>query len=195
MSSVVVEHNGHWVVADLEVDPSGWARDLVRQRAREERLSVRRKRIGLLVRLIVDYLESSRAEDPQPVMVLFLYPVADEPVVTSVKIRAESLVDSMTLDEIADDMRYPAQMLEQPTVEEAVETRSGQALHMVQRYLDPVDPELEMVMEHEVYAWVLDDEDGPVLVMLSTAYVDLVAAGQWRSELRDLAETLVLKRA
>jgi hypothetical protein len=147
------------------------------------------------VRLIVDYLESSRAEDPQPVMVLFLYPVADEPVVTSVKIRAESLVDSMTLDEIADDMRYPAQMLEQPTVEEAVETRSGQALHMVQRYLDPVDPELEMVMEHEVYAWVLDDEDGPVLVMLSTAYVDLVAAGQWRSELRDLAETLVLKRA
>jgi hypothetical protein len=195
MSSVVVEHNGHWVVADLEVDPSGWARDLVRQRAREERLSVRRKRIGLLVRLIVDYLESSRAEDPQPVMVLFLYPVADEPVVTSVKIRAESLVDSMTLDEIADDMRYPAQMLEQPTVEEAVETRSGQALHMVQRYLDPVDPELELVMEHEVYAWVLDDEDGPVLVMLSTAYVDLVAAGQWRSELRDLAETLVLKRA
>jgi hypothetical protein len=195
MSSVVVEHNGHWVVADLEVDPSGWARDLVRQRAREERLSVRRKRIGLLVRLIVNYLESSRAEDPQPVMVLFLYPVADEPVVTSVKIRAESLVDSMTLDEIADDMRYPAQMLEQPTVEEAVETRSGQALHMVQRYLDPVDPELELVMEHEVYAWVLDDEDGPVLVMLSTAYVDLVAAGQWRSELRDLAETLVLKRA
>jgi hypothetical protein len=86
----------------------------------------------------------------------------------------------------------PAEMLEQPAVVETVETRSGSALHVIQRYREPVDAEVEQVQEHEAYAWILDVY-GPMLVTLSTSYVDLVAAAEWRPELNRLASTLVIK--
>jgi hypothetical protein len=192
MTSLFVDHTDDWIVADLDVDPLDWARGLVRRRAEEQNLRLEPDRIDLLAGVMVPALELSRAEDPPPVLVLFLYPQADQPMVASVKVRAEALDEGITLDELSDVLRVPAEMLEQPAVEELLETLSGPALHMIQRYREPVDAELEQVQEHEAYAWVLDD-DGPLLVTLSTSYLDLVAAAEWRPELWALASTLVAR--
>jgi hypothetical protein len=194
MTSLFVDPADLWVVADLEVDPGRYALDLVRSRAEEADICLERTRETLITEVIVSSLESSRAEDPPPVMLLFLYPVPDHPIVTSVSIRAESLTESMTLDEFADDLRLPVEMLEASAVVEAIETRSGQALHMIQRYREPVSPGEEQILENETYAWVLEDYDGPMLVTLSTSYVDLVAAGRWRPELTALASSLVMQQ-
>jgi hypothetical protein len=64
--------------------------------------------------------------------------------------------------------------------------------NMVQRYREPVSLEEEQILEHEAYLWVLDDYDGPILVILSTTYTDPVAAGDWRPELASIAASLVM---
>jgi hypothetical protein len=194
MTSLFFDHTDIWIVADLETDPVAWSRGLVQRRAEEEGLQLERERIELLADVMLPALERSRAEDPPPVMVLFLYPLVSQPIVTSVKVRAESIEDGVTLDEIADEIKFPAEMLEQPALVETVDTRSGPALHMIQRYREPVNPEVEQVREHEAYVWILADYDGPMLVTLSTTYLDLVAAGEWRPELAGLASTLVMKQ-
>jgi hypothetical protein len=192
MTSLFLDHNDTWIVADLDADPLAWSRDLVGRRARQQGLELDPERVELLARVMVPALELSRSEDPPPVMVLFLSPFVDQPIVTSVRVRAEGLEETMTLEEFADEARFPAEMLDQPALTETVETRSGPALHLVQRYREPISPEEEQVKEHEAYAWVLDDYDGPMLVTLSTTYTDLVDAGDWRSELAELASTLVM---
>jgi hypothetical protein len=192
MTSLFVDHTDTWIVADLDAEPVAWSRDLVRRRAEEESLRLESERIDRLADVMVPALELSHAEDPPPVMVLFLYPRIDRPIVASVKVRAEALGDDVTLEELSGELALPVQMLEQPAVVETVETRSGPALHVIQRYREPVDTEVEQVQEHETYAWILD-VDGPMLVTLSTSYVDLIAAAQWRPELNRLASTLVIK--
>jgi hypothetical protein len=192
MSSLFVDHTDAWIVADLDADPSDWARDIVRRRAEEEQVELEREQIDLLAEVMLPALNISRAEDPQPVMVLFLSPQVDRPIVTSVKIRAEALDEGFTVEDLPGEFELPAEMLEQPALLETVETASGPALHLVQRYREPVNAEVEQVQEHELFAWLLDD-DGPLLVTLSTSYVDLVDAGEWRPELAALAATLVIK--
>ena len=69
-------------------------------------------------------------------------------------------------------------------------TRSGPALHLIQRYREPETAEVEQIYEHEIFVWLLADEDGPLLVSMSTSYVDLIAADAWRPLLLMLADTL-----
>jgi hypothetical protein len=193
MTSLFVDHTDAWIIADLDVDPVVWSGDVVRQRAEQENLSLRPEQVELLAAVMVPALEFAQAEDPPPVMVLFLHPIADEPMVASVKIRAEAIDEALTLEEIADELRMPAEMLEQPAVQETVRTRSGEALHLIQRYREPIDAEFEQIQEHEVFAWILPDYDGPMLVTMSTSYVDLLAAAEWRPALTALASTLIMK--
>jgi hypothetical protein len=190
MSSLFVEHTRAWMVADLDAEPLEAARVLVRTQAEEENLQLEPERVEELAAVMVPALELARSEDPPPVLVLFLCPRADQPIITSVKIRAEALEEPATLEELADELRLPAEMLEQPATEEVIDTRGGPALHLIQRYREPVDAAVEQVQEHEAFLWVVDD-DGPLLLTLSTSYVDLVAAGDWRPELVALASSLV----
>jgi hypothetical protein len=141
---------------------------------------------------MVPALEIAQEEDPRPVMVLFLCPDAEEPIITSVKIRAEDLPEPATLDNLAPELRMPTEMLEQPATEEIIDTRSGPALHLIQRHRQPVDAHVEQVQEHEVFLWIVDD-DGPLLVTLSTSYVDLAAATEWRPDLIALATSLTIE--
>jgi hypothetical protein len=192
VSWVFVEHSNEWVVADLDAEPLAGARALVRSQAEEVDLRLEPERIEALAAVMVPALEISQSEDPPPVMVIFLYPRVDQPIVASIKIRAADLPADVTLDELLDDLRLPAEMLEQPAVEETIDTRSGPAVHLIQRYREPVDATFEQVQEHEVFAWIVDD-DGPLLLTLSTSYANLAAASTWRPDLVALASTLVLK--
>ena len=192
MSSVYVEYTNEWLAADQDAEPIEAARALVRTQAERVNVHLTPERIEALASVMMPALELAQNEDPPPVMVLFLCPDAEEPIITSVKIRAEDLPEPATLADLADEVRLPVEMLEQPAIEEIVDTRSGPALHVVQRYREPVDAHVEQVQEHEVFAWIVDD-DGPLLVTLSTSYVDLAAASEWRPDLIALAKTLIIE--
>ena len=192
MTKLFVEMTGEWILADEDIDnPLAWARETVRQRAEEYELPLEPEEIDFLAEVMQPAL--LQYEDPPPVMLLFLAPDVTEPHITTVKVRAESVDDDLTLEEATLDVRMPDEILEQPRVEELVDTSSGPAMHIIQRYRQPVDPEVENVLEHEVYMWILQDYDGPMNILMSTAYVDLVAAARYRPALKALATSLVMK--
>jgi hypothetical protein len=193
MSTLFVNHTAVWIIADLDVEPRAWAEDCVRQRAQEENLDLDPELFDLLAAGMVPALDGARSEDPPPVMIIFLYPVTDEPIVTSVHVRAEPVDEGVTIGELADDLRLPAEMLEQPSVESTIETLSGPALHIIQRYRQPIDPKVEEVQEHEAFLWILQDAGGPLAVTLSTSYLDLLAAAEWRPDLTALATSLTIR--
>jgi hypothetical protein len=193
MTSLCVIHMPVWVIADLDADPRPWAEGYVRQRAQEEDVDLEHEFFTLLTDGMVWALNDARNEDPPPVMTIFLYPVTDDPIITSVTVRAEPVDEDVTFEDLADELRLPTAMLEQPRIEEFVETLSGPALHMIQRYRQPVDLEVEEIQEHEAFLWILQDDDGPILVMLSTSYVDLLAAAEWRPDLLALATSLTME--
>jgi hypothetical protein len=192
MSSVYVEYTNEWLSADQDLEPLEAARALVRTQADRQKLRLPPERIDQLASVMMPALELAQDEDPRPVMVLFICPYAEEPIIASVKIRAEDLPNTPTLADLADEVRLPTEMLEQPATEEIIDTRSGPALHVIQRYREPADAHVEQVQEHEVFAWIVDDE-GPLLVTLSTSYVDLAAAAEWRPALRAVAMSLTIE--
>jgi hypothetical protein len=198
MSLIFVDYTRIWSPADMDADPVACSHELVRRKAQEEEARLEPAWAQSLASVMVPAMELARTEDPPPVMILYLYPLVDEPIITSVKIRAyrldeDVIFEDITFEDIATDLRMPAEMLEQPALEEMVDTRSGPALHVVQRYREPVDPHVEDILESEAFIWILHDDDGPLLVSLSTSYLDLVAAADWRPELLRLASTLTLE--
>jgi hypothetical protein len=192
MTTVLLDAAGPWVLADLDADPQTWARDTVRRRAADEQLDLPDERLELLARVLVPALTSARREDVPPIMVLFLLPRADQPSVCSVSVRVEAVEAATTVGHLLAELRLPAEMLEEPALEEALETRSGRASHLVQRYRVPVNPEYEMVQEHEVFVWRVIGVDTDLAVYLSTGYLDPVEAATWRSALVDLAASLTV---
>lgn len=135
-------------------------------------------------------VEVLSGQEPRPFMAFLLYPNADQPIITVVAVRIETVDEPITMDEVADVLRMPAEMLEQPADEQVLMTSAGPALRLVQRYLAAVEPGIEAVNEGHAYAWVLDDGEGPVVITLSTCFEDLVAAGQWQPCLDALAHSL-----
>ncbi|GAB6903644.1 hypothetical protein [Kineosporia succinea] len=186
MTSVLVDLADIWVMADLEADPHEWARAAVSS------ADVPEERAALLANVLVPALESARREEVPPVMVLFLMPRPGDPAICSVSVRAEGLADEVTLEDLVEEFRLPEEMLELPAQEESIETEAGPATHLVQRYRSPVNPEYEVVQEHEVFVWRVSDPGGDLGVYLSTSHVDLVEAGYWRPVLVELAKSLEL---
>src|SRR5689334_51632 len=112
-------------------------------------------------------------------MLLFLQPVAAEPVICSVT-------------DLLEEFRLPEEMLEQPVAQETIQTPAGPAVHLVQRYRAPVNPEYELVQEHEGFVWRVSDAQGDLAFYLSTGYLDLVKAARCRPRLVELAAPLTV---
>ncbi|GLY30952.1 hypothetical protein [Kineosporia sp. NBRC 101731] len=193
MTMVLIDHSPVWVLADLDADPLEWARATILDRAAQEQVDLPGDQAQLLAEVLVPALESARHDEVRPLMVLFLLPEADEPAVCSVTVRADGFVDGVTLEELLEELRLPVEMLERPALEETVETAVGPATHLIQRYRAPVNAEYELVQEHEVYVWRVVVDEGVLGIYLSTSYLDLVEAGQWRPELAELAASLTLE--
>lgn len=193
MTTLRLEYDGLWAEADLDADPMPWARSLVLNRWQEEGLPPDEARAEELAEALAKVLIVLGSEDPPPVLVMLLYPQADEAVVTVVTLRYQELRSAVSLEDVAEELRLPVEMLEQPAEEELLETPSGPALRIVQRHLSPVEPEVEQVQEHVAYLWVFDDGEGAsVVVSLSSAFEDLVESGDWRPALDELARGLAL---
>jgi hypothetical protein len=193
MGTVALKYNGLWAEADLRGDADATGREIVHARWQEDDLKVDDARIDVLGNVIALAIRSFQEQDPPPVFAMLLYPDAEEPIVTAVAIRHEPVDEVTDLDEIAAQILLPPQMLEQPALTEFVETAGGPALHIVQRHLSPVAPGVEEVEEHEIFAWCLDDGDGPAVVTLSTTYLDPATAAEWREDLAELARGLVVQ--
>lgn len=192
MATFSLDHTRAWVQADLDADPGQWALGVIWERAEQQQIELPDDQAELLADVMVPALEAAQKEDVPPVMLLFLLPEADEPAVCSVSIRAEAVPSGVTVEDLMEEFRLPDEMLEQPSVEETVPTATGPATHLIQRYRAPVDVEHELVQEHEVFVWQVTDVDGDMAVYLSTSYVDLDEAQQWRPELLELAQSLAV---
>lgn len=192
MATFSLDHTRAWVQADLDADPGQWALGVIWERAEQQQIELPDDQAELLADVMVPALEAAQKEDVPPVMLMFLLPEADEPAVCSVSIRAEAVPSGVTVEDLMEEFRLPDEMLEQPSVEETVQTATGPATHLIQRYRAPVDVEHELVQEHEVFVWQMADVDGDMAVYLSTSYVDLDEAQQWRPELLELARSLAV---
>lgn len=180
--------NSRWVQVDLTAQPGVWAADTVSRRWTEQRLEPdpdRAEVITASVARIVGTLDAATLDGA-----LLLYPVADQPVVTVVGLRTFPAPPGLTLDVLAEELCVPEEMLERPRQRSVVETPAGLAVRLVQRYGEPLAPDTAEIRDHVAYGWLVADRTQSVVVIASTTFVDLVAAGTWITAIDELARSV-----
>jgi hypothetical protein len=185
-----LDYDDQWVEVDLGADPASWAREVVEQRWADEGLAADPAGIEVMVAAVSQVV--SGLSELNAGMAFLLYPAADGPLVTVVTVRAFDMEPDLSPDGLAAELSFPEQMLEQPIDRSTVDTASGPALRLVQRYREPVSPGVEQVREHIVFAWLFTPEE--TVVTLSTTFVDLAVAQIWQPAVDELAQSLVLQQ-
>jgi hypothetical protein len=179
-----LDPGSHWVQVDLDAPAREWAAETVRQRWALQRLAPdphRAEVISASVARIVGTLANAAVDEA-----LLLYPAADGPVVTVVGLRAFPAPPELTLEALGEELCVPEAMLERPRQRSVVETPAGPAVRLVQRYREPLSPGVEEVRDHVAYGWLT----GNRVVVASTTFVDLVAAGNWTTTVDELARSV-----
>jgi hypothetical protein len=188
-----LDYDGVWVEAELKADPETWSRALVVNRYLEEGLALDEERAEVLSSAIASALGLLLTEQPPPDLALLLYPQADRFIITCAALRYKEIDSQIGLDEAAKRLCLPTEMLERPVETTTMDTASGPALRLAQRYLTPVAQGVEQIREHLAYVWTFNHQAGSLLVILSTTFEDLVDAGDWRPDLDELASALVVQ--
>ena len=180
-----LDYDDRWVVVDLDhVDE--WASAAARERwsggqpepGQVEVLSAGLAHVG-------DSLAESEAA-----MAFLLVPEPAAGIVAAVAVRAFP-AEGMSLDDVTGEVLAPPEaQLGEPDVSR-VATPAGEALRVVQRYAEPVDPRTERVVEQVLYAWVLGGHD--LVVTATTAFGDPGVAEQWRPAVDELARTFTVE--
>ncbi len=184
-----------WVQVDLGAPSAEWATDTVSRRWAAQRLDPHPQRAEVITASIARIVEALSAADLD--VALLLYPAANEPVVTVVGLRALPAPPGCTLDALGEQLCVPEEMLERPRQRSIIETPSGPAVRMVQRYREPLSPEVAEIREHILYGWLPtgDARNGDArntVVLASTAFLDLVAAGNWAIAVDEMARCVAL---
>ncbi|MGH3693495.1 MAG: hypothetical protein ACRDRX_05775 [Pseudonocardiaceae bacterium] len=189
MISPRLDPGSPWVEVDLAA-PQAWATDTVSRRWAAQRLDPDPRRVeemtASLVR-IVGVLGSAALD-----AALLLYPAADQPVVTVAGLRAFPAPPGCTLEALGEELCVPEEILERPRQRSVIETPLGQAIRLVQRYREPLSPEVAQIREHMAYGWLVLGSAQNTVVLASTAFVDLVAAGTWTTAVDEMARLIVL---
>lgn len=188
MTGLRLDPGSHWVQVDLAAQPWEWAADTVSRRWAEQRLDSdphRTEVITASVARIVDTLDAADLD-----AALLLYPTADQPVVTVVGLRTFPAPPGLTLEALGEELSVPEEMLERPRQRSVIGTPAGSAVRLVQRYGDPLAPEAVEIRDQVAYGWLVADRDQARVVVASTAFVDLVAAGKWITAVDELAQCL-----
>ena len=187
MTGLRLEPNGQWVQVNLAAQPGAWAADTVSQRWAAQRLEPdphRAEVITASVARIVDALDKTALD-----AALLLYPAANKPVVTVVGLRTFPVPPGLTLDALGEELSVSEEMLERPRQRSVIETPAGTAVRLVQRYGEPLSPDAAEIRDHVAYGWLVADHDQTSVVVASTAFVDLVAAGTWITAVDELARS------
>lgn len=188
MTEVQLDHDNHWVEADLSIEPHAWAAATVRRRWGAQRLEddlARAEAITASIVRIIGSLDATALE-----VALLLYPSADESIVTVAGLRTFDPAPGLTLDALGDELCMPEEMLEVPRDRSVLDTPAGPAVRLVQRYREPLSPGIEEIREHIAYGWLVTHHGDDTVVILSTLFVDLVAAGEWLTAVDELAQCL-----
>jgi hypothetical protein len=166
-----------WVQVDLARQPREWAADTVSRRWAAQRLDPDPHRAEVItgsVARIVDALDAAALD-----AALLLYPAADKPVVTVAGLRSFPAPPGLALAALGDELCVPEEMLERPCQRSVVETVAGSAVRLVQRYREPLSADVAEIRDHVAYGWLVADHAQTTVVVASTAFSDLVAAGTW----------------
>lgn len=188
MTGLRLDPDGHWVQVDLAAQPGVWAADIVSRRWTAQRLEPDPDRVGLItasVTRIVGALDTADLD-----AALLLYPAADQPVVTVVGLRSFPAPPGLTLEALGEELSVPEEMLERPRQRSVIGTSAGSAVRLVQRYGEPLAPDAAEIRDHIAYGWLVADRDQTRVVIASTAFVDLVAAGTWITAIDELARSV-----
>jgi hypothetical protein len=186
MTTLRLDFDPVWAEADLESDPLTAAQALVLERWKAQRRPIDAERAQRVAGELARMLLVLRTENPPPALALLLYPKADDSVVTVATLRAQAFDETLKLGDVVAELRLPPELA--PVVEESeLPTPGGPAVRLVQRHGSPGAEQ-----EHVVYVWLLDDEDGSVVITLSTAFEDAAEGGRWRPALDGLARGLTL---
>ncbi|MGH3773332.1 MAG: hypothetical protein ACRDRW_18375 [Pseudonocardiaceae bacterium] len=174
MTGPQLDPDGPWVQVDLAAQPREWAAGTVSRRWAAQRLDPDQHRAEVItggIARIVGALDTAALDEA-----LLLYPAADEPVVAVVGLRSFPAPPGFTLEALGEELCVPEEMLERPRQCSVVKTPTGPAVRLVQRYREPISPEAAEIRDHVAYGWLVAQT---TVVVASTAFVDLVAAGTW----------------
>lgn len=188
MTGFRFDPGSRWVQVDLAAQPQAWAADTVSRRWAAQRLDPnphRAKVITASVARIVGTLDTAALD-----AALLLYPAADQPVVTVVGLRTFPAPPKLTLDALGDELCVPEEMLERPRQRSIVETPAGPAVRLVQRYGEPLSPDVAEIRDHIAYGWLVADRAQSTVAIASTVFVDLVAAGTWITAVDEVARSV-----
>lgn len=177
--------DGPWVQVDLTAQPQEWAAATVSRRWAVQRLDPdphRAEVITASMTRIVGALDQAALD-----AALLLYPSADRPVVTVLGQRSFPAPPGLTLEALGEELSVPAKLLERPRRRSVVETGSGSAVRLVQRYREPLSPDAAEIRDHVAYGWVVADHaQNTTVAVASTTLIDLVAAGTWIAAIDEL---------
>lgn len=182
-----------WVPVDLEVEPSQWVPEVVRQRWAEDGQPDNPSLLAGVVDALLTVVEAVLDAEPPVFMALLLHPRSDDGVAAVAAVRTEDLDEPMALDEVVAELILPPQMLEVPADVGLLDTCGGSAARIVQRYRVSEDPHVESVLESLMYVWVVQDDEGaPLVLTFSTAFEDLTEAEELRPLVEEVACTVAL---
>lgn len=177
MTGPQLDPDSPWVQIDLAAQPQEWASDTVRQRWAVQRLDpdpCRAEVTTKSVARIAGALDTAALDEA-----LLLYPAADEPVVAVVGLRTFPAPFGCTLAALGEELCVPEEMLERPRQRSVVQTPTGAAVRLVQRYRKPLSAAVAEIRDHLAYGWLVADHAQTTVVVASTTFVDLIAAGIW----------------
>ncbi len=184
MIDLRLDPDGPWVQVDLAAQPQEWAADTVSRRWAAQRLDPDSRRAEVIagsVARIVGALDTTALDGA-----LLLYPAADEPVVTVVGQRSFPAPPELTLEALGEELCVPEEVLERPRQRSVVKTLAGPAVRLVQRYREPLSADVAEIRDHVAYSWLVADHAQTTVVVASTAFIDLVAAGTWTTAVDEL---------
>lgn len=189
MTGPRLDPDGQWATVDLTVPPQAWVAQTVSRRWAEQRLEPDPHRAEVITASITRIVGALDTADLDAA--LLLYPAADQPVVTVVGLRTVPAPPGLTLDALGEELCVPEEMLERPRQRSIIETPAGPTVRLVQRYREPLCPGVEEIRDHVAYGCLAAGNDqGKVVVTVSTVFVDLVAAGTWIRKVDELARRL-----
>lgn len=191
MTGVRLGPDGDWVDVDPGAARRAWAATTVSRRWAAARLDddpARAEAITAGLARIVANLHTTALDKAW-----LLYPAADQPVVTVAGLRTFLAAPGLTLDALGDELTVPEQLLETPPDRSVIETPTGPAVRLVQRYRHPQSAGVDEIRQHIAYGWLAPRSDHhTIVVTLSTVFIDLVAAGTWITAVDELARSLTL---
>lgn len=183
-----LDFDDRWVQVDLD-NIDEWA--VTAAEAAWERVGRRPRR--RLVRPLQGALLSAAEKmlSSEVVLGFMLIPEPYTGMTAAVMLRTFPAPAGMTLRDLAEDVIGPAENQHGTPTVTYFSTSAGDAVRILQRYDEPLNPATERVSEHLMYAWLLPEHE--LIVTVTSGFPDLQQADIWREDVDELAQTFTVE--